>query len=221
MSTELLLRDDVRELTEETAAILSQAEGFKISTAVSYQLAADELKRIKAASKKLDEVRKAITSPMDAAKKAVMDFFRKPAEQLKQAEERIKDAMLVYQTDLEQKEAEERRQAEAAAKAERERLEVAAAREADRGEFGTVAEIATTAAQIVAAPVVRREVPKVAGVSFRETWKFEITDLNAIPREFLLVDETKIRKVVQAMKGDTNIPGVRAYAEKTLAAGAA
>lgn len=221
MSTELLLRDDVRELTEETAAILSQAEGFKISTNVSYQLAADELKRIKGASKKLDEIRKTITAPMDAAKKAVMDFFRAPADQLSQAETKLKAAMVSYQRELERKEAEERRAAEEAARAERERLEAAAARAADRGEYDKAADIETQVATISTAPVLRREAPKVAGVSFREAWKFEITDPNAIPREYLLIDESKIRRVVQAMKADTNIPGVRAYAEKTLAAGAA
>lgn len=220
MSTELLLRDDVRELTEETAAILSQAEGFKISTNVSYRLAADELKRIKGAAKKLDEVRKAITAPMDAAKKAVMDFFRGPSEQLTQAEGKLKAAMVTYQRELERKEAEERRAAEEAARAERERLEVAAARAADRGEFDRAASIETRAATVETVPVIRREAPKVTGVSFREAWKFEITDPLAIPREYLSIDESKIRRVVQAMKGDTSIPGVRAYPEKILSAGA-
>lgn len=76
------------------------------------------------------------------------------------------------------------------------------------------------AAQVVA-PVIDRTPPKIEAIKTREVWRFEITDPAAIPREYLLVDETKLRKVVGAMKGDTRIPGVRVYAEKQLAAGAA
>lgn len=221
MSTELMLRDDVRELTEETSAILSQAEGFKISTAVTYQLAADELKRIKGAAKKLDTIRKTITQPMDAAKAAVMDFFRAPSEQLTKAETKLKAAMVAYSNEQDRIAREERERAEAEARAERERLAVAASKAAERGEFDSAERIAEQASAVVAPAVIHREAPKVAGVSFREVWRFEITDSQSIPREFLLVDETKIRRLVQTMKGDTNIPGVRVYAEKSLAAGAA
>jgi hypothetical protein len=58
-------------------------------------------------------------------------------------------------------------------------------------------------------------------VSTREVWKFEITDAAQIPREYLVVDEARIRKVVQALKGDAKIPGVRVYPERQIAAGAA
>lgn len=221
MSTELMLRDDVRELTEETTAILTQAEGFKISTNVSYQLAGDELKRIKAAGKKLDEIRKAITQPMDKAKAAVMDFFRAPQEKLTQAESKLKAAMTDYSRVLEAREAEERKKAEAAAELERERLAAMAAKAAENGETDRADALQDQACAVIEAPVFRREAPKVAGISYREVWKFEITDAAAIPREYLIVDEAAIRKVVQATKGKVAIAGVRVYADKQMAAGAA
>ena len=55
----------------------------------------------------------------------------------------------------------------------------------------------------------------------REVCKFEVTDPALVPREYLIDDETKLRKVVGALKGDTIIPGVRVYSEKALANGAA
>jgi hypothetical protein len=73
----------------------------------------------------------------------------------------------------------------------------------------------------VAAPVivVAKETPRVAGISYRETWKHRVTDVNKVPREYLMVDEQKLRRVVAAMKGQIKIAGVEVYAEKTAAAG--
>lgn len=56
-----------------------------------------------------------------------------------------------------------------------------------------------------------------AGLTVREDWKFSIIDHNLIPREYLIPDEKKIGRIVRAMKEQTNIPGVRAYAEKGVA----
>jgi len=54
--------------------------------------------------------------------------------------------------------------------------------------------------------------PRVAGAGAMVTvWKFEITDAQAIPRQYLMVNESAIGKVVQALKDQTNIPGVRVY----------
>jgi len=53
------------------------------------------------------------------------------------------------------------------------------------------------------------EVPKTQGLSLRDNWDFEIIDEALIPREYLVPDETKIRRVVKAMKDKTNIAGIR------------
>ena len=74
---------------------------------------------------------------------------------------------------------------------------------------------------MVVAPVIEREAPKVAGIATREVWRFEVTDPALVPREYLVVDEAKIGKVVRALKGDTAIAGVRVYSERQLASSAA
>lgn len=66
--------------------------------------------------------------------------------------------------------------------------------------------------------VVQKQTPKSDGISYRDVWKFEITDANQIPREYLKVDEVKIGGVVRAMKGATNISGIRVYSEKIVTA---
>lgn len=79
-----------------------------------------------------------------------------------------------------------------------------------------VGAIEERAAEAVA-PVVQLDSGKVAGTSKRELWKFEVTNENAVPREYLMVDEVKIGGVVRALKGGTKIPGVRVYPVTTLA----
>jgi hypothetical protein len=81
-----------------------------------------------------------------------------------------------------------------------------------------------TAAKLIEAPVVVPEVraapvfvppplrlaPEIKGQTFTEDWVFEVTNAALVPREYLMLDEVKIGKVVRAMKGTTNIPGIRA-----------
>ena len=56
------------------------------------------------------------------------------------------------------------------------------------------------------------------GLSFRETWSFEINDLSEVPSEYLKADETKIRKVVQALGSEANIPGITLIRKKSVVA---
>ena len=51
--------------------------------------------------------------------------------------------------------------------------------------------------------------PKVKGTSMREVWEAEVTDINAVPREYMIVNQAALDKIAQTMKGQLNIPGVR------------
>lgn len=246
------LTPEVREVEAEATQALAAATEYRVTTQDQYTAAGDELGRIKAAQKRLDETRKGLTKPLDESKRRIMDFFRAPAEKLAQAEKAIKSACLTYQQEQDRIRREEQRKADEAARKERERLErqrIAAeqkarekeaelrrqAAEANAAERAKIeakmqAEADKAAAKqteieerqaAVTAPVIHREPPKVEGMSTRKVWKFRIKDAAAIPREYLAVDEVKIRKVVQALKGDTQIAGVEVYSEESIASRAA
>ncbi len=70
-------------------------------------------------------------------------------------------------------------------------------------------------------PVVMPEqgAPRVKGIVTRTVWKFEVVDEKKIPCEYHQVDLTKIRKIVRATNGEIEIPGIRVYQEKEIAAG--
>lgn len=211
---------EVQELQRETEAIVARAAEFAVATAEQYSAAGVDLTRIKAAQKKLDLIRTKITRPMDAAKKAVLELFRAPAEKLANAEAMIKRALVKYQAEQDRLRQEEQRRADEAARKERERLQERATRAVASGKVEK-AEVLQQQAASVVAPVIQREAPRVSGLSSTVVWKFEVVNASEVPREYCSVDETKIRKIVSALKGDTKIPGVRIYPDTQIRAGSA
>lgn len=247
---------EVRAITGEISELEAYAASYHVTTAEQYQAGADDLKRVKAAQKRLEETRTGLTQPLNEHLRRLNAFFKAPADKLVMIERAIKGALTRFADEQERIRREEQRKAEEAARRERERLE-AQAREAERkarekaaadraaaeaaaaaGRAEEAAKLAARAdateakaadkvealevrAATVVAPVVSRETPKVAGVATREVWRFEITDPSLVPRQYLVVDEAKVRRVVQALKSDAGIPGVRVWSERQLAAGAA
>lgn len=124
-------RPDQEALMRQANAVYDVAAEFVIDGPETYQVAADELRDIKARISRLDEQRKSITKPLDDAKKAVMALFNPVIDRLTEAEKSVKGAILTYQDEQERKRKEEQARLEAAARAERERAEAAARAQAE------------------------------------------------------------------------------------------
>jgi hypothetical protein len=120
--------------------------------------------------------------------------------------------------DAEARELRAKAEAEAAAgrAAEAAKLQARAEVRVERAE--AKADALQTAATMAVAPVVQSARPKVAGVATREVWTFRVEDETKVPREFLTIDESKLRRYVAAMKGDAKVAGVRIYSERQVAA---
>jgi len=184
-----------------------------------YNRAGQILLTIKDIRKKIENTFKPIKQKMDAAKKEVLDQEKLADKPLAEAEAWIKP--LIAQFNIEQekirKAEEDRLQAIAQKEAVERRLAEAIKLEKE-GDMNAVNDLLE--APIQAAPViVERTVPKVAGISMRENWKFRIVDEKKIPREFLKADEVKIGGYVRSMKSAGNISGVEIYNEATVGAG--
>lgn len=213
-STEL--QTELRSANDQATQFLAQASRA-ITNAEEYARGADFLKAIKRAQKDLADRKATILRPLAESERAVRAQFRAPEESLSQAESALKRGMLAFQRAEEEKRLAAQRGAEELARKERERLARLAAKAEQRGAAEKAAEFAVREAAIVA-PIVPIAAPKAVGVAIRKDYTFEITDLSALPREYLAPDETKIRKVVRAMGADTNIPGVRVIEREILAA---
>lgn len=220
MQTDFTAAPEVVEAREIVERATQAAATFKIVTAQDYEDSAGMLKKVMASKKRLEDLRTAITGPLNASLKAVNDLFRAPAEKLVAVERQIKGEIGRYADEQDRIRREEQRKADEEARKQREKLE-AQARKAEESGKAEKAETLQQRAETIVAPVIQREPPKVTGVSMREVARFEITDASQLPREYLVPDEKKIRGVVAALKTGANIPGVRVWMERQVAAGAA
>lgn len=195
------------------------AARVEIKTPAQFKSAGEWLKTVKGLLKKIEDARTRITKPINESLREVNNQARQQSQPLLDAELAIKRSMGAYTSELERLRREEQRRADEAARREQEKLQAQAAKAVASGKMEKAEHLEHRAASVVA-PVIQREAPKVSGITTREFWKFEVTDPSVVPREYMSVDETKIRKVVQALKGDARIAGVRVYPDTQIAAGA-
>ena len=114
---------DTAAATRGAIGALRMAETFVITSNDDYEMAAGELGSIKKKLKALEDQRTAITGPINLGLKLINALFKGPMGTLESAESTWKRSMLAYTQEQERKAAEERRIAEAAAAAERKRVE--------------------------------------------------------------------------------------------------
>ena len=152
-------------------------------------------------------------------------FFKAIDNPLVDAEEIVKGAVIEYVRGEQRKarEAEEKRRLE-----EQEVARIAAearkAQEKDQASGELAGKEATVEAEVVAEVIAAPAATPVSATmrttsgtaTVKENWQFEVTDITLVPAEFLKVDEAALRQVVKRLKGDTTIPGVRAFDAGTV-----
>lgn len=206
-------------LKQEVTPVIQQAASITVATPEAYKGAADFLKAVKAAQKKVVD----FFGPM---KKATHDAWKKVTatetetlKPLQDAEATVKTKMLEYSRIEEEKRmAEQRRlQAEAdeAARRERERLEKKAAQyKTEEKRQAALEQAAAVVAPVIEVASVK---PVVVGQSIRKTWKARVIDVAQVPREWMVVNQQALDAFARSTKGAVKIAGVEMYEESTLA----
>jgi hypothetical protein len=173
--------------TEQAMALL---EDFTIESEADHAFAGEALQAIKAQWSTLEEKRTAVTGPLNEALRTVNDWFRPVQGPLKAAETMLKEKISSYVL---------------ARKAANEAAMLAASAAAQAGDgaaammhVGSIAEPA-----------------KVAGISVKEIWDFEVVNIDEVPMAWLTIDRPKLGLVLsQADKTKTApapIPGLRFF----------
>ncbi len=236
-------------LATEAQKQLTNAKDYVIDSPTMFELASEDLMKVKALQKDVEAKRTAITGPINQAVKAINDLFRAPKEYLDQAESTLKRAMVTYSNEQERLAAEarrkadeeariererlakiEREQAEAAAKAQAEAQAAAKAMQAAQEAQEQAAMAAMTANVVTVTPAV--EAPaKVSGISSRSTFSAEVIDLMELvkavadgkaPIECIAPDTKFLGAQARAFKKAGQLyPGVLAKEERSIAARAA
>lgn len=200
------------------AQIVEQATALSIANEATFVDGGLMLTSIKTIAKNLESE---FADPVDKAHKAhkaMVALRDKALLPFRQAEQILKQKLGTYQAAIEkqrQDEAEKlRRQLEAQAEADR----IAKAQEQmDKNDLEGCQKTLEAPPEFVPPPTVTTPLPpKVAGVSFRQVWKFEVVDPSRLPAEYLMPDEKAIRRTVSGLMGRTNIPGVRVWPEQEV-----
>ena len=218
------LSEKAEEMAQEASNVLVTYQNSKIANNDQYTKAGEVLKEIKTRIKALDEERKSMTKPIDESKSRIMNFFRKPIGWLQDAESAIKRAMLSFQQEQDRirREQERKLAQEASEREEREkkRLEARALKADEKGQEAKAEALREQKEEVQhQAPILPDRVEKVQGISTKKIWKFEITDQNQIPREYMIPDLKTIGAIVRATKGAKPIAGIHIFSEDTIAAG--
>lgn len=211
-----------QELERRALSLPERARTFLIKDQVQLTAANDFLLGIKALQKEINETFDPIIKATNDAHREALAKKKKFEDPLVQAERIVKPMIATYLD--EQERIRRQKEAEAVlAEEKKRRLEEEALRRAMRAEMRGDSE---KAAQILAKAEEKKEalavdVPEKAqtsGLSMREIWRYEVVDESLLPREFMTKDLIKIGKEVQVKRGETNIPGVRVWPEKIVAA---
>ena len=223
--TELIEKPDdvkavLKQRAEDAVGVIKMAKELarSIHDQESLQSAVDFCLVIRKKRKDWAEWNKPAKQKLDALKKEILGRERMIDEPLERAEvEILVPAISTFRTEQERlkKIEDERRLAEAKKAEEEDRIQRAANLES--AGLKEEAEHVLNAPASLAPQTVPEE--KIAGGNFREDWCFEISNEALIPREYLSVDEIKIRGVVRALKGETKIPGVRVFSKPVLVQG--
>lgn len=167
-------------------------------------LAVEMAGQVKKLNKSIEDVRKALVEAPNQFVKGVNGLAKGFQSTLDGIENTLKRKITIYTNKVEM----ERREMERKAREEARKLQA----ELDAQAKGKGIE-----APKVDVPVV----PKAAQVtrtaegtaSIRKEWKHEVTDATAVPREYLIVDESAIRRAVKS--GVREITGVRIFEDST------
>lgn len=220
------------QITEKAIVLAQEAQSLVVRDQQSANRAAELILAGKEIVKKIRDYFAPMKKAADEAKRKLLDAEKAELQKVEPYVEKLQHSLAAWRLEQERK----RREAEEAARRaelERKRLEEELLRKAEEArrleeekkrvegeeaarkareelERKALEEAAAKEAQIIPPPVVP-EKPKTDGLTLRENWTFEIVDESQIPREYLVPDLAKIRKVVMALKNKTNIPGVRVF----------
>lgn len=190
------LQLDHESLAAQVADALALMPGEDLAPVTDEDMAgayAETAKTIKGVAGMVEAARKKEKADILEAGRTVDGFFSRMVDPLKAASDKLVGAINAFQR----------------AKLEAERIAREAAEKKAREEAALFDEPAP-----VAAPVVVKEAARVTSLSgvkatASRKWVHEITDAQAVPRQYLMVNEAAIKAAIAG--GTREIPGVRIY----------
>ena len=197
----------------------------KVNSQASADAAGKALKSLQKALKQAKDAKMVVEVPLNALKAKVMDFMQEFEDPIEREKGRLNRLLLDFQ--MEQRrlaEEEARKQREEVERLEKEKQKLlsqaqaaktfGAAEKAEQKALAIEDQLAVAKTQVVVA-----EAPKkIAGVSIREDWDYELIDIKALHTarpdltEVTITDKrAQIKAFLKAANGKVEIPGIRIF----------
>ena len=208
-------KNDLKQIEINALRYPAQAKGISITDELSLGSANTFLISIKGMRMQIARAFDPIIKKAHDAHKEALATKKQFDRPLVEAELIIKPQISNYMAELARKQRDAEELAEKAEEERRRKLETAF--KAD--EVGDT-EKAEDILKDVTPEIIKAEYipqPKLTGTSIRKIWKWEVTDLNLVPRVYLQADSSKIGAAVRSAKGETHISGIRVYSEDSVA----
>jgi hypothetical protein len=217
-----------REIDEKRGEVITIARGITITDQATYERAASHLTAVKALLVKVGETFDDLVSAAHKAHKLLVERRKQHTDPLLDAERLLKLKMSAYVAEQERIARQRAAEAEARAREEAEarRLEEAAELEA-AGESEAAMASLDAPVLVVLPPPPPIAVPKAEGITSREVWHGEVTDLAALvkaiaegkaPITFITPATSQVSQWARATRGSVQVPGVRVWSTKEIAA---
>jgi hypothetical protein len=211
------------EIKKEVAPVVYQAQALVIRDATGYAAAGELCKAVKGGIKRVTDFFAPMVKANLEATRTTNEAKRRLLDPLTEAEAVIKRKQLDWYTEQERIRAIEQRrlQAEADAKAERERA--ALLKKAEAVKTPEKQEAYREQAAMVQAPVVMvaTAAPVVKGQSVRKKWRARVVDAAKVPRAWLIVNDPALQAFAANTKGSVPVEGVEFWEDSVLASGRA
>jgi|GEM_PF-830815 len=215
---------EVEQVAQKTSLLVQNARSVKVTDAVSQLHASNVLLAIAALRKEVDDTFRPMKEAAFRAHRTICEQHKKHDGPLAEAETAVNQEISRF---VAQQRAIAREQEEILRRRERERAEREAREESERRAIEDAEALQamgdTAAAEAVLshpAPVpvkyvapapIAPSVSAVKGLFESKDWDFRIVNESAIPREYLLVNESAIRTLGRNTKGKAKISGVEFY----------
>lgn len=196
----LAVRSALAEYEPDIVAMVDEARALTVQDDAANVRAVELGNQARKLVKGIEDIRKKHVAPLNERVKDINAAAKVYTERLGEVETGLKRKIGVFQSqqELERRKAEE--QARQAIAEEQARLDALAKKN----------NVAPVVLEAVLPPEPPRVVRTESGSSHqRQEWTFEVQDETQVPREYLMVDERKIREAVKA--GIREIPGVRIF----------
>lgn len=218
MSTELVLE-------QKKDDIVAKVTSIEIVDGISYARAVEYAKGIKAVGKDIELFCEDGIKSAHATWKTLLGARDEKLKPLQEAEKILKAKMVRFTEEEDRKRRIEEARIREEMRKQEEELRLAQAAELEKeGRLEEAAQVIEEPVYTPAVTLPRIEQPK--GVSYRETWSAQVTDLKAlcravvegrVPEAAITPNMTVLNQQARSLKTSLNWPGVKVVSEKTAA----